>query len=152
MIKKILATDDGSEVSNRAIKVASEIAGPCGALITLLHIIEPIEDPDNMIFGNNKELIEKAKIMNLGTRIENPWNKRAEETIFKLGKQGIQSDSMCLTGDIAGKILEYAETNKVDMIVMGSRKRLKGMSKIKALSSATRKVSELARCPVLIIH
>jgi nucleotide-binding universal stress UspA family protein len=30
--------------------------------------------------------------------------------------------------------------------------RLKGLSKIKALGSVTRKVSEMADCPVLIIH
>lgn len=152
MIEKILVTDDGTEVSNRALHVASEIAGPCAAHITLLHVIEPIEDPNTMIFENNKELIEKAKIMNLGTKIEDSWNNRAEEIIIELGKQNIKSDSACLIGDIAEKILEFADTNKVDMIVMGSSKRLKGISKIKALSSATRKVSELAKCPVLIIH
>jgi len=38
------------------------------------------------------------------------------------------------------------------MIVMGSSNRLKGISKIKALGSVARKVSELADCPVLIVH
>jgi nucleotide-binding universal stress UspA family protein len=152
MIQKILVTDDGTEVSNRALKVACEIAGPCAAHITLLHIIEPIEDPNTTIFENNKELIEKAKMMNLETTVENPWRKRDEEVTKKLGKQNIPCDCTCLTGDIAEKILEYADTKKVDMIVMGSSKRLKGISKIKALNSATRKVSELAKCPVLIIH
>jgi nucleotide-binding universal stress UspA family protein len=152
MIQKILVTDDGTEVSNRALKVACEIAGPCVAHITLLHITEPIEDPNTMIFENNKELIEKAKMMNLEITMENPWHKRAEELIKKLGKRNIPCDCTCLTGDIAEKILEYAETKKVDMIVMGSSKRLKGISKIKALGSVARKVSELADCPVLIIH
>jgi nucleotide-binding universal stress UspA family protein len=34
---------------------------------------------------------------------------------------------------------------------MGSR-RLKGVSRLKALGSVTRKVSEQADCPVLIVH
>jgi len=152
MIQKILVTDDGTEVSNRALKVASEIAGPCNSHITLLYVIEPIEDPNTMIFENNQELIEKAKMMNLETSMENPWQKRAQEMLKKLAKQNIPSDSTYLTGDIAEKILEYADAKKVDMIVMGSSKRLKGLSKIKALSSDTRKVSELAKCPVLIVH
>ncbi len=50
------------------------------------------------------------------------------------------------------KLLEYARNEKIDMIVMGSSNRLKGLSKIKALGSVTRKVSELADCPELIIH
>jgi nucleotide-binding universal stress UspA family protein len=97
-------------------------------------------------------LIEKAKMMNLETTVEDPWHKRDKELTKKLAKQNIPCDYTCLTGDIAEKILEYADTKKVDMIVMGSSKRLKGISKIKAMSSATRKVSELAKCPVRITH
>lgn len=41
---------------------------------------------------------------------------------------------------------------KVDMIVMGSSNRVQGLSKIKALGSVTRRVSELADCPVIIVH
>jgi nucleotide-binding universal stress UspA family protein len=152
MIENIVVTDDGTDVSDRALEVACEIAGPCGARITLLHVIEHIEDPDTMIFGNNRELIEKAKLMNLRPSMENTWDKRAQEKIKNLSEQSLQSDSKCLTGDIAEKILEYAHSNKVDMIVMGSSNRLKGISKIKALGSVTRKISELADCPVLIIH
>jgi nucleotide-binding universal stress UspA family protein len=43
------------------------------------------------------------------------------------------------------------EDNEVDLVVMGSR-RLKGASRIKALGSVARKVSEIAECPVLIVH
>jgi nucleotide-binding universal stress UspA family protein len=152
MIRHIIVTDDGTEVSDKALEIACEIAGPCGACITLLHVIEHIEDPDTMIFENNRELIEKAKLMNLMPSVENSWHKRAQEKIKKLSEQNLQSDSKSLTGDLAEKILEYAHAKKVDLIVMGSSNRLKGISKIRALGSVTRKVSELADCPVLIIH
>ena len=152
MIQNILVTDDGTEVSNRAVEVASEIAKPCNAYITLLHVVDLIEDPNSMIFGNNKDLIEKAKMMNLKTTKENQWNKRVQQHINMLNQQNISFECICLTGNIAEKILDYASTNKVDMIVMGSSNRLKGISKIKALGSVTRRVSELANCPVLIVH
>jgi nucleotide-binding universal stress UspA family protein len=153
MMRNIIVTDDGTEVSDKALEIACQIAGPCGACITLLHVIEHMEDPDTMIFGNKRELIEKAKLMNLRpSSMENTWHKRAQEKIKKLSEQNLQSDCKCLTGDIAEKIMEYAHNEKVDMIVMGSSNRLKGISKIKALGSVTRKVSELADCPVLIIH
>jgi nucleotide-binding universal stress UspA family protein len=152
MIHNIIVTDDGTEVSDRAIGVASEIAKPSNANLTLLHVIDPIEDPDSMIFGNNKELIERARLMNIGRPTKNGWNKRAKEKIEKLNEQKIKSGSECLIGPAAEKILEYADAKKADMIVMGSSNRLKGISKIKALGSVTRKVSELANCPVLIVH
>ena len=152
MIQNILVTDDGTEVSNRAVEIASEIAKPCNAYITLLHVVELIEDPNSMIFGNNKDLIEKAKRMNLKTTKENQWNKRVQQHINKLNQRNISYERICLTGNIAEKILDYASTNNVDMIVMDSSNRLKGISKIKALGSVTRGVSELANCPVLIVH
>jgi len=152
MIRKILVTDDGTEVSNRALEVASEIAQPCKAQIILFHVIDLIEDPDTMLFGNNTELIEKVKMMDLATTIENQWPKRVQKQLKKLSEQNITSESTCLTGNVAEKILEYAKAKKVDMIVMGSSNRLKGLSKIKALGSITRKVSELSDCPVLIVH
>jgi nucleotide-binding universal stress UspA family protein len=105
-----------------------------------------------MIFGNNRELIEKEKLINLSPSMKNIWHKRAQEKIKKLSEQSLQSDSKCLTEDIAEKILEYAHSKKVDMIVIGSSNRLKGISKIKALGSVSRRVSELADCPVIIIH
>jgi nucleotide-binding universal stress UspA family protein len=153
VIRNIIVADDGTEVSDKALEVAYQIAKPCGACITILYIIEHIEDPDTMIFGNNRELIEEAKLMNLlPSSKKNTWHKRAQQKVKQLREQNITSDSKCLTGDIAEKILEYSHARKVDMIVMGSSNRLKGISKIKALGSVTRKVSELADCPVLIIH
>jgi nucleotide-binding universal stress UspA family protein len=90
--------------------------------------------------------------MNLKTSKENQWIKKVQQNINKLNQQNITSESICLTGNAAEKILEYASTKKVDMIVVGSSNRLKGISKIKALGSVARKVSELADCPVLIVH
>ncbi len=152
MIYNIIVTDDGTEVSDRAIEVAAEIAKPSNAHLTLLHIVDPSEDADSMIFGNNRELIEMAKMMNIVKPTENGWNKRAKEKMEKLKEQKVQSDSECLNGRAAKKILEFADAKKADMVVMGSNNRLRGISKIKALGSVTRKVSELANCPVLIVH
>lgn len=154
MIQNIVVTDDGSEVSDKALEFACEIAKPCGACITLLHVIEQIQDPDTMIFGNNKELIDKAKLMKLRPEslTKDTWNKRAQQKIMELREQNIKSVSKSLTEDVVKKILHYAHEESVDMIVMGSNNKLKGISKISALGSVTRKVSELADCPVVIIH
>jgi nucleotide-binding universal stress UspA family protein len=46
----------------------------------------------------------------------------------------------------------FAKDNQVDMVVMGSKRLEKSISKIKALGSVAIKVSEGASCPVLIIH
>jgi nucleotide-binding universal stress UspA family protein len=49
------------------------------------------------------------------------------------------------------KIVEFANNEKVDLIVIGNV-GLSGLSKVKALGSISRSVSERASCPVLIVH
>jgi len=56
-----------------------------------------------------------------------------------------------MKGEPTEAILDYAIANKVDLIIIGS-KGLRGFSKLKALGSVSRTVSELAKCPVMIIR
>ena len=54
-------------------------------------------------------------------------------------------------GSIVNNILNYADKEKVDLIIIGNI-GLGGLSKFKALGSVSRSVSEKAKCPVLIVH
>jgi nucleotide-binding universal stress UspA family protein len=56
-----------------------------------------------------------------------------------------------VNGNIAEEILKVAKKKTIDLIVIGSQ-GLHGISKIKSLGSVSRKVSELASCPVLIVR
>ena len=56
-----------------------------------------------------------------------------------------------IKGNPIEAILEYSKARKIDLIVIGSQ-GLKGIEKIKALGSTSRKISELAKCPVMIVH
>ncbi|MBA2267126.1 MAG: universal stress protein [Thermoproteota archaeon] len=153
MISNIVVTDDGAETSDKAIVEASELAKHMNVKLTLLHVIDDIEIPASLILGNNRVVIERAQ-RSIGKALEKGWNQRAKTIMNKLMKDdNIASiDSKCLNGVASEQILEFIDSNKVDMVVMGSSRRLKGVSKIRALGSVTRNVSELARCPVLIIH
>ncbi len=151
MISNIVVTDDGTESSEKAIEQASELAKQLNARLTLFHVIDNIEVPASLILGNDRVLIERAR-KSIAQALEKGWNKRAKGRIEKLNERKIITDSKCLTGHAAETILEFADANRTDMIVMGASRRLKGVSKIKALGSVTRKVSELANCPVLIVH
>ncbi len=48
-------------------------------------------------------------------------------------------------------ILDYEKANKIDLIIMGSE-GLRGISRLKSLGSVSRKISEFAKCPVMIVH
>ena len=95
-------------------------------------------------------LINRAK-RSIRRELERGWDKLIEIKTHETEKNNVNLSGECRYGSAADQILRFAKNNKIDTIVMGSR-RLKGVSKIKALGSVTRKVSELAECPVLIVH
>ena len=150
MISKILVPHDGTDMSDKALEKAVELAKAFNAQLILLNVIEQVPVPPSIMLGSDPVLIKRARrsVMRV---LEQGWNKLAEIKGHELEKDKVSMISDCLVGAAADQILRYARTNKIDVIVMGSA-RLKGLSKIKALGSVTRKVSELADCPVLIVH
>jgi len=153
MVSNMVVTDDGTESSDKAIEKASEIAKQMNIPLILLHVVNDIGVPASLILGNDKAAIEVARIT-IGKAIEKGWNQRANAILEKLKQEGkiTSAESYCRWGDASEEILKFAKDNKIDMIVMGPGKRLKGISKLGALGSVTRKVSESANCPVIIVH
>ena len=74
---------------------------------------------------------------------------RSEVSKFK--KHGRVADYHITTGNIAGEILKFAKKKKITLIIIGSQ-GLHGIGRLKALGSVSRKVSEFAKCPVLIVR
>lgn len=152
MIAKILVPHDGTEISNRAFERAIEFAKAFNTEILLLHVIQDIPVPSSLLLGNDRILISKAK-RSIAKELEKGWNKMVQEKIVdKMPKdEKIKVRSEIIVGSPADEIIRFVNANKIDMIIVGSR-RLETISKIKALGSVARKVSEAAECPVMIIH
>ena len=74
-----------------------------------------------------------------------------ERRAFKCKKAGVDAVEQISIGLPAKSILEFSRKNNIDLIVIGSQ-GLGGVKKIKALGSVSRKVSENAQCPVMLIH
>jgi nucleotide-binding universal stress UspA family protein len=152
MVAKILVPHDGTEMSNRAFEKATEFANAPNTEIILLHVIQDVPVPSSLLLGNDRILISKAK-RSIARELEKGWNKMVQEKI--IGKvsndKKIKIRSDVIVGSPAEEIIRFANANKIDMIIVGSR-RLETISKIKALGSVARIVSEAVKCPVMIIH
>jgi nucleotide-binding universal stress UspA family protein len=61
-----------------------------------------------------------------------------------LEKENIKFNITALTDEqpVSEQILKFASKNKIDLIIVGSSQRLNKLSKIKALGSISRKISE----------
>lgn len=150
MTTKILVPHDGTEMSDKAFKKAIEFAVALKSQIILFHVIEEIPIPSTLILGNDSTLINKAR-RSIRRELELGWNKLVELKSHEIEKTNVDMINYCMFGSTAEQILRFAKNNHVDLIVMASR-RFRGVYRVKALGSVARKVSELAECPVLLIH
>lgn len=78
-------------------------------------------------------------------------SKMLEEERRKYVHHNIKIEPILVGGYRAEKIIEFANNEKVDLIVIRSV-GLSGLSKVKALGSVSSDVSERASCPVLIVN
>ena len=154
-ITKILLPHDGTEMSDIAVDKAKEFARAFNAEILLLHVIEDIPIPATLILGNERTWIAQTK-RSIAKKLEEGWMKMAQEKIISnLSKENIRATTKVLISSDsspAEQIVKFAKDNQVDMIITGSQRLEHISSKIKALGSVARRVSETASCPVLIIH
>lgn len=154
LIKKytnILVPYDGSSYSKRALSEALEIAKAFDSKITLLSVIEIATDvPSDVLSEVLTKKIQKLKReISLPKKFKLPTN--LQNKINEFTKNGQELKLQVLIGKASDTILQFADNNKIELIIIGS-KGLRGMKKIVALGSVSRRVSEEAKCPVLIIR
>jgi nucleotide-binding universal stress UspA family protein len=145
MFKNILVAIDGSATAIRGLETAIELAKPFGAKLHLLHVVREMQLPKELQKLMEVENIKGPRedvLKMVGDRVLNQAKRAAESKGVKAVEESIGS------GDPANSIVKYAERNKVDLIVMGSR----GLGHVEGmlLGSVSRKVSSLAKAPCLI--
>ena len=155
-ITKILLPHDGTEMSDRAVDKAKEFAKAFDAELLILHVIEHVPIPPSLILGNERVWMDRTR-RSISRKLEEAWMKMVQEKLINgLTKENIKATPRVLVGNtinsISDQILKFAKDNQVDLIIMGSERLEKRISKVKALGSVSRGVSERASCPVVLIH
>jgi len=146
MFKSILIPTDGSELSQRAVTIAMELAKVHQARVTAIHVI-----PDYHLLIAYEGAFDPVT----EERIEEEAKTRAESYLAYVRKcaqdAGVQCDTVCETSDHPyDAILKVADARRCDLIVMTSHGR-KGLVAV-LLGSETRKVLTHARIPVLVVR
>jgi len=147
MISHIVVAVDASPSSNRAVRLAGEMASKHGSKLTLLHVVRDMQLPDELRHMAEVEHIEGARadvLKFVGDKILKEAKRRASEE----GATDIHKHVG--EGDPAGVIIDFAKNNGADMIVIGTR----GQGEVKSmlLGSVSRKVSNLTDTNCLIVH
>lgn len=172
MFKKILCAIDGSDHASKALRIAVDLAKKYDARLVLLHVLlRNVDAPELKRFAEIEGLAKtvtpeierlrgvdsRSEILRLGDlkTISGGVLANIAEHIVEAAKHEAENAGVdevgvaVLDGDPAKRILEYAERQGVDCIVMGSR----GLSDVKSLflGSISQKVSNQAACTCIAV-
>ncbi len=157
--KKILVPYDISKPADNALEHAIKLEKVSSneTEIILLHVI-----PEIPIYPVIEQAIRSRKdsrvtdfeehtrhvyssMKNEVTRILDQKKREHEQRGLKRLKTDV------VQGKPVDRILEYAESKGIELIIMGST-GLSGVAKLTALGSVSRGVLERSKCPVMIVH
>ncbi len=141
-MKNILVPTDFSEHSTWALEVAIMLAKRTNAAIHLLHVV----DVPTYTFNAAYERLAMQKRQELLAETSKQLAELAEST----AAQGVKLNHVLEQGTTYKLIVETADANNCDVIVMGTH----GISGLKKLfiGSTTERVIHTANCPVLSIR
>ncbi|MEX2192078.1 MAG: universal stress protein [Nitrosarchaeum sp.] len=141
-ITNILVPFDGSSYSIKAFNVALDIAKKHGAKINVMTCLEKANLGAWYINKSiNKKIIKDARKFATGflLKLEKKANDAGVLFSFQIPE----------TKSISKQIVTFANSKKIDLIVIGSHGRTRFSQFL--LGSVSNNVSQYAKCPVLII-
>jgi len=151
LYKKILVPHAGTSAGDLALKHAIHIAKSSSSEIILLHVIEDF--PHVPVFSLHASQISKIKreIAMVTKDMKVVMEKEMTKRVDTCKKNKIKSYLKVVTGLPAEEILKIVKNQKIDLIVMAKRSKLKGIKSLLSLGSVSRKIVENTSCPVLMI-
>jgi universal stress protein A len=141
-IRHILAPTDFSDYSKKAISDAFELARTFGATLSLLHVLEP------------SPYLGEFTLPTMGEELLGDLERQASAALAQVLPEAqqakIEVTRAVAIGSPAQKIVETAEAEHVDLIVMATHGRT-GLSHL-LIGSVAERVVRTAPCPVLTIR
>jgi nucleotide-binding universal stress UspA family protein len=149
MYKKIVIATDGSENAKKAASSAIEMAKMTGAKLFALNVLPyiphlsyfgvPIESPKGV------SLEEKEFEKNLEAD-----GKKALDVVVEMGRiAGVEVEPVMTKGHPGSAIIEFADKNRIDLIVMGTLGR-SGIDRV-LVGSVAVDVARHAKTRVMIV-
>ena len=135
---RILVPVDFTGRTLRAVRSAGRLAEAVGGKVTLLHVIERIDDDSPVLrtfyAGLEKEARRKLRPL-------------AEE----LARKKVSVHAEIAYGNRVAEILRFAQQNGTDLIVMSSHRLPLRRPTAESWGTISYKVGILSRCPVLLV-
>jgi len=174
MFNNILIANDGSEHAYKAMSIAANLASTYNAKLIILHVLmhgkvpegfRRMAEVEHLMDPEKPQITEVSNVPStLAATLHNMESHIDEHHFYEYLGNNIIADSRRMAaengvknvvtqiavGDAASKIVQHANDEHADLIVMGPR----GLGEIKGmlLGSVTNKVTQLAKCPCLTVR
>ncbi|NIM25041.1 MAG: universal stress protein [Nitrososphaeria archaeon] len=151
MYKKILVPHAGTSAGDLALKHAIHIAKSSESEIILLHVLEDFPHVPVLSLHSSQAAKLKREFAQITKDMKQVMEDEMSKRALMCQKHGIKSSLKVVTGLAAEEILKIIKNQKMDLVVMAKRRKLKGIKSLLSLGSVSRKIVENTSCPVLMI-
>jgi nucleotide-binding universal stress UspA family protein len=151
MYDTILVPHAGTPAGDLALKHAIHIAKSSASEIIILHVIEDFPHVPVFALHISQATKIKREIAQVTKEMKSVMEKEMKKRAEICKENGIKSYLKVVTGLPAEEILKIIKNNKIDLVVMAKRRKLKGLKSLLTLGSVSRKIIENTPCPVLMI-
>ncbi len=141
-INKVVVPVDFSSATDKVVDYATSVADKLGAHVIFFHVVNDFQGYDMLLvhpsFVEMSEELKKKSKQRIAALVED----------YKQLKNGASGE--VAVGDAAEEIVQFAEQEKADMIIIGTH-GVKGLERI-LMGSTAEKVVKKAPCPVLTFN
>ncbi|OMF22587.1 universal stress protein [Paenibacillus sp. FSL H8-0548] len=138
MYQRILLAADGSKNSIRAAQEAANIASLIpDSIVEILFVADMSKIKSEVLHSQNHEELELKR------------NQKLIPVKELLSAKNVNHQMKIITGDPGPVIVEYANNEKVDLVIIGSR----GLNALQefVMGSVSHKVVKRVQCPVIVV-
>ena len=136
--QRILLPVDFTEKNASALEIARELATQYDATISLIHVIETINLP------------EDEELRSFYAELEKRSRTQLSELVSRFDETKTPVDQEVRFGHRAEEIVSFASNQAIDLIVMSSHPIDKG-SAVRSWNTLSYQVSLLCPCPILLV-
>lgn len=138
--QNIVIATDGSDNTQKAISYGIKLAKLCGATVHALHVVDTSSVTQSWTAG--KETMHEILIKD---------GQKATSKVKKCGEaSGVEVKEVLLEGHPSNEIIDFAENNDIDLIVMGTLGKT-GLDRF-LMGSVAEKVVRNSKVPVLVVR
>ena len=151
MYKEILVPHAGTPAGDLALKHAIHVAKSDSSKIFILHVIEDFPHVPVMFLHSSQAAKVKKEISEITKNMKTTMEEKMIKHVETCKKNGIDANLKVVVGLPADEILKIVKNQKIGLIVMAKRRKLKGIKSLLTLGSVSRKIIENTSCPVFMV-